>query len=90
MLFLLGVGLIGFMRYGWWGTQHQGLSQPVKLSRNDLPSRRTAWVIFCIVAGQMILLHGFIKKTQQTPKRDLDIARVRKAETEQLGEETHP
>jgi hypothetical protein len=44
--------------------------------------RRTARVIFCIVQGQMILLHGFIKKTQQTPKRDLDIARERQAETE--------
>jgi len=47
-------------------------------------------VIFCIVAGQMILLHGFIKKTPQTHKRDLDLARVRKAETEQSGEETQP
>lgn len=58
--------------------------------RSDLPSRRTARVIFCIVVGQMILLHGFIKKTPQTPKRDLDVARVRKAETEQSGEETQP
>jgi phage-related protein len=49
--------------------------------RSDLPSRRTA---------RVILLHGFIKKTPQTPKRDLDIARARKAETEQAGEETQP
>jgi phage-related protein len=47
-------------------------------------------VIFCIVAGQMILLHGFIKKTPQTPKRDLNLAQVRKAEVEQSGEETQP
>jgi phage-related protein len=58
--------------------------------RSDLPSRRTARVIFCIVAGQMILLHGFIKKTQRTPQRDLDIARRRQVETEQAGEETQP
>ena len=58
--------------------------------RSDLPSRRTARVIFCIVAGQMILLHGFIKKTPQTPRRDLNIARVRKAETTQAREETQP
>jgi phage-related protein len=58
--------------------------------RSDLPSRRTERVIFCIVAGHMILLHGFIKKTPQTPKRDLDIARVRKVETEQVGEEAQP
>jgi len=25
----------------------------------------------------MILLHGFIKKTQKTPKADLDLARAR-------------
>jgi len=54
--------------------------------RSPLPSRRTARTIFCIVQGQMILLHGFIKKTQQTPKRDLDIARERQAETEQHTE----
>jgi len=58
--------------------------------RSDLPSRRTARVIFCIVAGQMILLHGFIKKTSQTPRRDLHIARVRQAETVQFREETQP
>ena len=58
--------------------------------RSDLPSRRTARVIFCIVAGQMILLHGFIKKTPQTPKRDLDLALVRKVEIEQSEEETQP
>ena len=54
--------------------------------RSDLPSRRTARVIFCIVAGQMILLHGFIKKHQQTPKRDLNIAPERQAETEPYTE----
>ena len=58
--------------------------------RSALPSWRTARVIFCIVAGQMILLHGFIKKTPQTPRRDLNIARVRKAETTQAREGTQP
>ena len=58
--------------------------------RSDLPSRRTARVIFGIIAGQMILLHGFIKKTPQTPRRDLNLAQVRKAEVEQSGEETQP
>ena len=58
--------------------------------RSDLPSRRTARVIFCIVAGQMLLLHGFVKKTQRTPQRDLDIARRRQVETTQSEEETQP
>ena len=39
---------------------------------------RIGRVLFCIGNGQMILLHGFIKKTQKTPKADLDLARTRK------------
>ena len=37
----------------------------------------TARVIFMIEGGHMILLHGFIKKSQATPKLDLDLARKR-------------
>lgn len=58
--------------------------------RSDLPSRRTARVLFCIVDGQMLLLHGFIKRTQQTPKRDLDLARTRTSEVERHAEDTEP
>ena len=28
--------------------------------------------------GRMVLLHGFIKKTQKTPDKDLDLARSNK------------
>ncbi|MXX86486.1 MAG: type II toxin-antitoxin system RelE/ParE family toxin [Acidobacteria bacterium] len=41
---------------------------------------RIARVLFCIHENQMILLHGFIKKANQIPKRDLDLARTRGAE----------
>ena len=34
-------------------------------------------VFFCIEGGSMVLLHGFMKKTQATPKREIDIARAR-------------
>ncbi len=37
-------------------------------------------MIFTLHDGQMILLHGFIKKTQKTPQDDLDIARKRMKE----------
>jgi phage-related protein len=30
----------------------------------------------------MVLLHGFMKKTQKTPDSDLDLARKRKKEVE--------
>ena len=33
--------------------------------RSSLPSRRIARVLFCLVKGEMVLLHGFIKKTQK-------------------------
>ena len=42
--------------------------------RSSLPSRREARVIFAVIEEQMVLLHGFIKKSQKTPKADLDLA----------------
>jgi phage-related protein len=38
---------------------------------------RAGRVLFGIEGGDMILLHGFIKKSQTTPKADLDLARQR-------------
>ena len=48
--------------------------------RSDLGSNRIARVIFCMGDGHMILLHGFIKKTQKTPQQDIDLARKRQRE----------
>jgi phage-related protein len=40
-----------------------------------------ARVFYCVVHEQrIVMLHSFIKKTQATPKRDLEIARRRKKE----------
>lgn len=50
--------------------------------RTDLPSKTIARVLFCIQAGRILLLHGFIKKTQKTPGMDLALARKRKREFE--------
>ena len=49
--------------------------------RSDLPSRRIARVLFCVIDGELLLLHGFIKKTRKTPKGDLELAskRIREA-----------
>lgn len=46
--------------------------------RSTLPSNRIARVIFCIHKNEMILLHGFIKKTQKTLKSVLELATTRK------------
>ena len=40
---------------------------------------RIARVIFFIHHNQIVLLHGFIKKTQQTPKEDIELALARKS-----------
>jgi phage-related protein len=42
--------------------------------RSELPFGRIARVIFCVRDGKMVLLHGFMKKTQKTPAMDRDIA----------------
>ena len=39
--------------------------------------RRIARVLFTISVGKIVLLHGFIKKSQATPKADLDLAKDR-------------
>ena len=46
--------------------------------RSDLSGGRIARVVFCIASSQMVLLHGFIKKTQKTPQADLELALKRK------------
>ncbi len=45
--------------------------------RSNLRNGGIARVIFCVHGGDMVLLHGFVKKTQKTPRRDLDLARKR-------------
>lgn len=46
--------------------------------RSALANGRIARVIFCVQSGRMVLLHGFLKKTQKTPAADRDLALKRK------------
>jgi phage-related protein len=50
--------------------------------RSSLTGNRVCRVLFCIYREQMVLLHCFIKKSQQTPNDDLDLAMKRKKEIE--------
>ena len=43
-------------------------------------SSRIARVLLCQHGGHLVALHGFIKKTQATPKADLDLALQRMKE----------
>jgi phage-related protein len=50
--------------------------------RTSVPSKREIRIIFAFDgdAQCLVALHAFIKKTQRTPKSDLDLAKSRKAE----------
>src|SRR5436189_4106481 len=50
--------------------------------RTGLPDKTISRVLFCFHGGELFVLHGFIKKSQQIPAADLKIARKRKAEVE--------
>lgn len=50
--------------------------------RSSLTHNRIARILFVVYQGQMVLLHGFIKKTQQTPEAELDLAVKRQKEVE--------
>jgi phage-related protein len=58
---------------------HRGLWEV----RSGLPGGRIARVLFCIAAGRIVLLHGFVKKAQKTPKPDIDTALKRMKELAQ-------
>lgn len=45
--------------------------------RTDLSDKKIARVLCCAHKGEMVLLHGFIKKTQKTPQAELDLAKKR-------------
>ena len=48
--------------------------------RSNISHGRIARVIFAVLEERMVLLHSFVKKTQKTPKPDLDLAEKRKKE----------
>ena len=41
-------------------------------------NNRIARTLFAVVDGEIVLLHGFIKKQQRTPQDELDLAKKRK------------
>lgn len=47
--------------------------------RTNLPERIARVIFYVDDQQRMVLLHGFIKKTQTTPKADIDLANARMA-----------
>ena len=48
--------------------------------RSNVTSRRIARVFFTVSGRTMVLLHGFVKKTQATPAKELKLANRRMKE----------
>ncbi len=48
--------------------------------RSNLPSRRTARLLFFAVNDKLGVVHGFIKKTRKAPAQDIELARRRMKE----------
>ena len=48
--------------------------------RSGLTDGKISRVIFCVARERMVLLHGFVKKTQKTPAQDLRLALKRMKE----------
>jgi phage-related protein len=66
----MGLPLVGGFGDGLWEVR-------VRLS-----SRRIARVFFMLDGPEMVLLHGFMKKSQKTPEKDVRLARQRKRDWE--------
>lgn len=75
-------GDIATVEYGWPVGMPvcRPLGKGLYEVRSSLSSNRIGRVIFCFQDSSMVLLHGFIKKTQKTSKTDIEIARNRQKE----------
>lgn len=66
----------------------KGMSGGLFEVRSSLPGGRIARTFFGVDDGRMVLLHGFLKTTQKTPKTDLDLARNRWREWKKYMDKT--
>ena len=64
------------VEFGWpVGTPYcRSLGNGLWEVRSDLTGGKIGRVVFCAIRGCMVLLHGFIKKTQKMPAKDLELA----------------
>ena len=46
--------------------------------RTDISDKRICRVMFTVSGNKMVLLHAFIKKTQKTPKEDMELGKKRR------------
>jgi phage-related protein len=80
-------GTLGEQIEAWQQLGEDGLMPSLKDGlrevRSRLPSQKTARLILCFHKKTVIVLHGFIKKTQETPTEELELAKRRLKEVTQ-------
>lgn len=64
--FPIGISLVRSLGRGLWEV------------RSNLTGGKIGRVIFCIEESRMVLLNGFVKKSQKTPRREIDLGLRRK------------
>ena len=64
----IGMPLVRSLKEGLWEV------------RSTLPSRKIARLILCFWDDSIVVLHGFIKKTQKTSREDIALAKQRMKE----------
>lgn len=67
----IGMPLVRSLKDGLWEV------------RSPLPRHKTTRLILCFHQKTLIVLHGFIKKTQKTPAEELELAKRRMKEVMQ-------
>jgi phage-related protein len=50
--------------------------------RSNISAGRITRVFFVLSDSRMVLLHGFIKKSQKTPDKDINLAKTRMKEVQ--------
>jgi phage-related protein len=72
------------VEYGWpiGMPTCRPLGEGLNEVRTNLPGRIARVLFYVDERQRMVLLHGFIKKSQQTPAADMKLAQARKAEHE--------
>jgi phage-related protein len=67
------------LQYGWpiGMPLCRSLESGIWEIRSTLPTQKIARILFAIKDGKILILSGFIKKTQKTPKIEIETAKKR-------------
>jgi phage-related protein len=70
------------VQFGWPIGRHWSQASKMVFGklRSTLPSHRIARLILCFHDEMLVVVHGFIKKTQKTPAAELALAKRRREE----------